>query len=88
MQFKQASLGKVSFIYYLTLFMIGNFSCFCCHLLTFFLTIRVSNGLDQDTLIVFLKEFFEKVNFEKSQQTTNYPACKELKKSHELALMQ
>ena len=23
-----------------------------------------------DTLIVFLKEFFEKVNFEKSQQTT------------------
>ena len=34
-----------------------------------------------DTLIVFLKEFFEKVNFEKSQQTTikvkNYPACKE-----------
>ena len=31
-----------------------------------------------DTLIVFLKEFFEKVNFEKNQQTTedkNYPAC-------------
>ena len=36
-----------------------------------------------DTLIVFLKELYEKVNFEKNQQTTkkheNYPACKELK---------
>ena len=36
-----------------------------------------------DTLIVFLKEFFEKVNFEKNHQTTTkgvryYPACKEL----------
>ena len=36
-----------------------------------------------DTLIVFLKEFFEKVDFEKNQQTTtknheNYPACKDL----------
>ena len=37
-----------------------------------------------DTLIVFLKEFFEIVNFEKNQQTTKkkheteYPACKEL----------
>ena len=29
-------------------------------------------------MIVFLKEFFEKVNFEKSQQMTNYPDCKEL----------
>ena len=33
-----------------------------------------------DTLIVFRKEFFEKVDFEKSQQTTkhheNYPACR------------
>ena len=34
-----------------------------------------------DTLIVFLKEFFEKVNFEKIRRqkiTKNYPACKEL----------
>ena len=36
-----------------------------------------------DSLMVFLKEFFEKVDFEKNQQTTkkkkkNYPACKEL----------
>ena len=36
-----------------------------------------------DTLIVFLKEFFWKANFEKSQQMItkvwkNYPACKEL----------
>ena len=32
--------------------------------------------------MVFLKEFFEKVDFEKNQQTTKkpekYPACKEL----------
>ena len=36
-----------------------------------------------DTLRVFLKEFFEKVNFEKCQQMTkimkNYPACKDFK---------
>ena len=38
-----------------------------------------------DTLMVFLKVFFEKVNFEISEQTTdfkrmkNYPACKELR---------
>ena len=35
-----------------------------------------------DTLMVFLKEFFEKDDFEKNQQMTkhikNYPACKEL----------
>ena len=34
-------------------------------------------------LIIFLKEFFEKVNFEKNQQMTklmkNYPACKEVR---------
>ena len=36
-----------------------------------------------ETLIVFLKEFFEKVDFEKNQQTTkkheNYSGGKELK---------
>ena len=34
-----------------------------------------------DNLVAFLKEFFEKVNVEKSQQTTkkNYPVCEELK---------
>ena len=37
-----------------------------------------------DTLLVFLKEFFKKVDFEKkNEQTTkrmqNYPACKEFK---------
>ena len=36
-----------------------------------------------DTLKVFLKEFFEKVNFDKSEHKTktleNYPACKELR---------
>ena len=42
----------------LTIFMLGNFSCFCCHLLTFSKikvfkksfrnTIRVSNRLDPD----------------------------------------
>ena len=26
---------------------------------------------------MFLKEYFEKINFEKSQQTKYYPACKE-----------
>ena len=35
-----------------------------------------------DILMVFLKEFFEQVNFEKYQQTTksmkNYPVCNEL----------
>ena len=46
-------------IHSLTLCMLGNFSCFCCRLLTFFSkltfsknffrnTIRVSNGLDPD----------------------------------------
>ena len=39
-----------------------------------------------DTLIVFLKEFFEKVNFGKSQQTTansmeNYPVCVEVREN-------
>ena len=33
-----------------------------------------------DTLTVSLKEFFEKVNFDKRQQMKNFPACKELKK--------
>ena len=31
-----------------------------------------------DTPIVFLKDFFEKLIFEKSQYMKNYPACKEL----------
>ena len=43
-------------LYFLTICMLGNFSCFCCHLLTFFFnsrnsfrnTIRVLNGLDKD----------------------------------------
>ena len=30
----------------------------------------LNDGPDLDPSIVFLKEFFEKVNFEKSQQTT------------------
>ena len=39
-----------------------------------------------DTLMVFLKEFFEKVDFEKYLQTTkknmkNYPACTEFNMS-------
>ena len=55
-------------------------------------TFLVTNGLDPDqdqsklfdTLIVFLKECFEKVKLERSQHMTtirmkNYPACKELK---------
>ena len=41
------------------------------------------NCVDLLILTVFLKEYFKKVNFEKSQQLTkkiikNYPACKEL----------
>ena len=40
-----------------------------------------------DTLMVFLKEFFEKVNFEKisrrQKSVQNYPACKELKEWQE-----
>ena len=64
------------------------------------LLITFANSLDPDqdqqnvgpdldpnswTLMVFLKVFFEKVNFEISEQTTdfkrmkNYPACKELR---------
>ena len=47
-----------------------------------------NNGPDLDpnclTLITFLKDFFEIVNFEKNQQTSKYmeifPACKESKK--------
>ena len=39
-----------------------------------------------DTLMVFRKRFFEKVNFEKNQQTTksmkNFPAGKELKNQY------
>ena len=31
-----------------------------------------------DTMIVFLKEFFEKVNFDKNKSMKNYPACKEV----------
>ena len=58
---------------------------FCCLLIIF------ANSLDSDqnglfnTHILFLEECFEKVNFEKSRQTTreacqkNYPACKELR---------
>ena len=36
-----------------------------------------------DTLIMFLNEFFEKVNFEKSQQTTT-KACKITKYEHSI----
>ena len=32
----------------LTFCMMGNFSCFCCRLLTFFKIKRISNGLDPD----------------------------------------
>ena len=39
--------------------------------------------MDPNTLIVFLKDFFEKVNFEiksadDNKSTKNYPACKGL----------
>ena len=67
----------------LSVFRITSFlaSCnFCRLLITFANSLdpdkdRQNNGPDLDpkrfdTLIVFLKEFFEKVNFEKSQQTT------------------
>ena len=62
---------------------------FCRLLKTF------ANSLDPDlfdTLIVFMKEFFGKVNFEKSQQTTkkmkNTQHAKSLvPKFHELALL-
>ena len=73
----------------------GNASLTLCQ---FCLLITIANILDPDqarqivgldpgtklfdTLIVFLKVYFEKANFEKNQQTTknmqNYPACKEL----------
>ena len=61
---------------------------FCCLLITFANSldpdqVRQNVGPDLDpnclTLMVFLKEFFEKINFEKNRQTTqkmqNYPAC-------------
>ena len=40
-----------------------------------------------DTLIVFLKEFFEKVNFEKSQQTTSKAQKIELSSWHNCSVM-
>ena len=45
-----------------------------------------------DTLTVFLKEFLEKVKFEKSQQMIkkgmkNYSACQELKNMHTVHLL-
>ena len=54
----------------------GNF----CRLLK---TIAKSLDPDQDrhdTLIVFLKEIFEKVNFEKSQQKTKLPSMQKVQR--------
>ena len=52
-----AVVHESDWCYLLTLCMLGNFSCFCCHLLTFFKSqlfkkilsdIRLSNSLDTD----------------------------------------
>ena len=43
---------------------------FCCLLITFSNSYAPSGSKPFDTLILFLKEFFEKVDFEKSQQMT------------------
>ena len=63
-------------------------SNFCCLLITFAVWTQIrtvgSGSKPFDTLIVFLKEFFENVNFEKrssdnNKSMKNYPTCKELR---------
>ena len=51
--------------------MLGNCSCFFFQNLLFRkILLGISGSNTFDTLMVFLKIFFEKVNFEKSQNTT------------------
>ena len=77
------SFMNVTFFNFSTDFFIKFSTCIItvCTLYNYFC---VGNNLSLPCLgaIVFLKEFFEKIIFEKSQQTTrksmkNYPACKE-----------
>ena len=51
----------------------------CCLLVAFANSLDPNVGPDLDSLIVYLKEFIEKVNFEICQQMRYYPACKELR---------